>query len=122
MTARTIAVAWTVFILVACLLPADELPNLESLPLSSDKWVHLLLFLGFGVSWMVAAPTRVRAITVGGILLALGTETGQRLLPINRSGDPYDALADLIGLAIGVGIGVWVASRRPEQRQAGRRV
>lgn len=111
MTARLLASAWTLVILVACLLPAEGLPDLEFVPLSADKWIHLLLFIGFGLTWATAIPHRVGWVLGAGVALAIATEVGQWALPINRSGDPFDALADVLGLLAGVAIGRWIVTR-----------
>ena len=109
---RRLAIAWTVAIAVACTVPGDQVPDVEFRLLSPDKVVHVVMFLGFGWLWVRAAPLRPRAVAVGGTGFALATEVWQTVLPIGRSGDPYDVVADLAGLAVGIVLGLW--QRRAE--------
>ena len=37
-----------------------------------------------------------------GVLFAGGTEVYQQIIPVRRMSDPYDALADAVGLLIGI--------------------
>ena len=119
---RGLAIGWTVLIVAACLVPGDQVPEVELRLLSPDKVVHVVLFLVFGWLWMRAAPRaspsarfRTGAVVAGGVALALAIEVAQSVLPINRLGDPYDVAADLAGLALGVGLVVW-----DRRRAAGR--
>lgn len=121
MTWRRLAVAWTVLIVAACLVPGDRVPEVELRLLSPDKVVHVGMFFLFGWLWMRATPPaapaswpRTGAVVAGGVALAVAIEVAQDVLPINRFGDPYDAVADLAGLALGVGLGLW------QRRSAGR--
>ena len=104
------AIAWTVAIGVACSLPGSTIP--DSPVLGVDKWVHAGLFLGFGALWSLAAPGRAWAVLAAGLAYAVAIEVWQGALPIGRSPDPYDALADAVGLVAGLGLAAW-ARRRP---------
>ena len=101
---RALAVLWTLAILAGCSIPGRDLPSV-GLP-SFDKLVHALLFAGFGVLWLRAlgGPLRRRVAWVlgTGAAYAVLTEFYQGLLPFERSPDPWDALANLIGLGLGV--------------------
>lgn len=101
--ARPLALVWTLIIVAGCLLPGDSLP--ESVLLSYDKLLHLLAFAGFGLAWSLAAPRARWPIFAAGLLLALLTEGLQHVLPLGRSLDPLDALADTAGLLLGLGLG-----------------
>ena len=103
---RRLAVAWTVLIAVACLIPGDRVPDVELRLLAPDKVVHVVMFLGFGALWMRVAD-RPLAVAVSGVAFALAIEVWQTVLPIGRLGDPYDVVADLAGLAAGIGVGLW---------------
>lgn len=109
------AVLWTMGILVACSLPASSLSSIGP-ALSYDKIAHLGLFAVFGFLWMRAffppesdrswawlRRLSIRLLLLGG-LFAIGTEVYQQVLPIQRLADPFDALADGIGLAAGIGL------------------
>ena len=108
---RGLAVTWTLAITVACLLPSQDLPELRFLPFSPDKFVHVGMFVGFGALWLAVAPRRAVAVAVAGVALGVGIEGLQGLLPVNRSPDPLDALADVVGLALGIGLARYVARR-----------
>ncbi len=109
MTPTRLAVLWTVTVLAACSFPAAEITPPEFLPLAADKWVHAGMFLVFGVLWMQAVPNRAWAVLAAGVAFGIGTELWQGLLPIGRFPDPLDAAADVVGLAIGVPLGGWIA-------------
>ena len=111
---RRLAIAWTVLIVAACTVPGNQVPEVELRLVSPDKLVHVGMFLLFGWLWVRAAPSRAGAVVAGGVALAVGIEVWQAALPINRFGDPYDVVADLVGLAIGVALGLWLqrSSRR----------
>lgn len=72
----------------------------------TDKFVHPLLFL---VPVVVGALWRRRVLPVAIVftLHAPVSELVQHYLLPNRSGDPWDAVADLLG----VGLGILVARR-----------
>lgn len=117
------AILWTAFIVIACSVPAQSLSPIEP-GLGVDKIAHFVLFAIFGGLWMrvVCPPTRANARTclrrrglafvAMGSLFAGGTEVYQHVLPIQRFGDPYDALADGIGLFAGVAFYVLYAWRK----------
>ena len=107
---RWLAALWTAGIVVACSIPAASLSPIKP-ALSADKLIHFGLFAVFGGLWMRAlCPPRAAAhlcryslyLLVGGSLFAVGTEVYQHVLPIQRRGDPYDALADGSGLLLAV--------------------
>ena len=108
MTPTARAVAWTVLIVVACLVPGSSLPGVTFVPFSVDKWVHVGMFVGFGALWLAACPGRTWAVVGWGLALAVAIEVWQGALPIGRSPDPFDALADAVGLALGVGLALAV--------------
>lgn len=108
-----LAVGWTLMILALCTVPGVDLP-LQGISL--DKLVHLLLFIGFGFLWLRATdhPWKYLWVLLGGIAFGVGTEFYQGLLPWERTPDPYDALANVVGTL--VGLGLYAALNR---RQAG---
>jgi hypothetical protein len=119
MTRRTLAAsAWTVVVIVLCLIPRrtlDEVPGLTghwiwdlylSIP-HKDKVIHASLFCIFAWLWARALGDGRRAwalIILGGLALVAVTELGQSLPWIDRSTDILDALADVVGLALGLGL------------------
>jgi hypothetical protein len=106
----TLAVMWTVLILISCWTPADWLPVKESegsgwhIP-NSDKAVHAGMFLVFAVLWLEASPDkkgRFVWVALGGLALAAVTELGQNIPALKRDGEIADALADAAGVVIGL--------------------
>ena len=76
----------------------------------SDKMVHLLVFLVPVAVALLAGAARWLVVAVFGAH-ALVSEVVQGVLLPTRSGDAADALADLVGIALGVGL-VCVLVRR----------
>jgi VanZ family protein len=94
--------ALTVLVSLAVLFtPGDGVP---SAPPGVDKLVHLALFAALASAgcWAGARP-RVLAVLL--VAYALVSEVVQALAPLNRSGSLADAVADLIGVALGLLVG-----------------
>ena len=108
-----LAVFWTAAILGGLSLPPSSLSPVQTL-LSFDKLIHAVLFGVFGLLWMrVLCPPAVAGrgtvlrwrggpLLGVGVLFAGGTEVYQHVIPVRRMSDPYDALADAVGLLIGI--------------------
>lgn len=107
--AAWLAGLWTLVLWVGCSIPGSEIPEVRLL--AADKLAHVFLFAVFAVLWARAAPGRWVAIAGGGLGFGVFTEVWQHLLPIGRTGDPFDVVADAVGLAVGLGA-VWGAARR----------
>ena len=97
--ARSLFAALLGLTLVVMLTPADELAD----PGLDDKVSHLLTFAALAVSGRLALVP-VRPLAVALAAYALLTEVLQALLPIGRHGDPLDWLADVVGVALGLGL------------------
>lgn len=100
-----IAVLWTLLILVACLIPGNEIPDVK-VPLA-DKWVHFAIFGGFAFLWICVYrhPGTRKGIFIALLTAALGyaVELLQGSgITRGRSYDPYDLLADSIGGILGL--------------------
>ncbi len=97
---RVLAVLWTVLIVAACSIPGRDLPEMDVVGL--DKLVHFTLFAGLGWLWMRALhrplKKRMWRVLTAGLAFAVLTELYQGLLPFDRIPDPYDALANALGL------------------------
>lgn len=91
-----LAVLWTLGILLACSLPGESLPSVGLF--AFDKLIHFGLFAGFGVLWCWALPGRTTRVLLFGLAYAVLTEVYQGFLPFERTPDPYDALANALGL------------------------
>ncbi len=111
MTPTRLAVLWTVAVLAACSVPGSQIAPPEALPFAFDKWVHAGMFLGFGLLWVRARPQRVGQVLAAGVAFGIGIEIWQGLLPIGRFPDPLDAVADVVGLVVGVGLAVALGRR-----------
>lgn len=120
---RILAVGWTLAILVAYSIPAPGMPA-ETL-LQVDKAAHFVMFLGFGFLWMhaihprpperkrkITSPARAFALIGVGIGLSVLAELYQSMLP-HRAAEPYDAVANILGVAVAVSaFWWWYPSRR----------
>ena len=96
-----LAVAWTLLILALCSIPGGSLPTAPGLSL--DKVGHAGMFAVFAWLWLHATPPgKAGWVLAGGAAFAVATEVYQGLLPFDRTPDPFDALADLAGLFLGL--------------------
>lgn len=103
-TAR-IASLWTFLILVACLIPGRDVPDVQ-VPFA-DKWVHFGIFAGFSFLWTCTFKrASLRAALSTGILSVLLGYAVELLqgsgITEGRSYDLYDLLADSIGGILGL--------------------
>ena len=72
---------------------------------SPDKLLHFCGFLILAILWLRVYPTSAARIIVYGALFGILVEVYQHVMPIGRSFDIADALADFVGLLVGVQIG-----------------
>jgi VanZ family protein len=107
---RLIAFAWTAGLFASTLAPGEYVPAVPLL--SFDKVVHVALFFGFAMLWLALYPARRLAIVLAGLGLAVAIEVLQHTLPIHRSGDAADVLADAVGLALALGTHGWLHRTR----------
>jgi VanZ family protein len=94
-----LALGWSIAIFIACSVPQNGVPSLSN----SDKVQHAAVFLVFGVLWMWSGRKPGWVIGVGsgfGMLI----EIWQGVMPLGRSFDWYDGLADAVGVLLGVGL------------------
>lgn len=98
---RNVAIAWTVLILLLWSVPG---PNLPPGPIGLDKLVHLALFLGFTILWRRAYPSPRSRFWIGGlgILYGWGLEVYQGTLIPGRFADAQDAIANAMGVGLGL--------------------
>ena len=108
-----VALGWTLIIFVGCSIPSNGISHAFT---SKDKLLHVGIFLLFGYLWRRAGYS-VWSVMLTGATYGLLIEIWQGIMPFNRSFDLYDALADTVGTALGIGL-VWVVaivvSRRKE--------
>lgn len=103
--AVVLALSWTILILVACLIPGREVPDVH-IPMI-DKWVHFVIFGGFSFLWLCTFhknnTTKSILIFLASVLLGYVVELLQGSgITAGRSYDVYDILADAIGGLMGV--------------------
>jgi len=105
--------AWTLLILLVCLMPGDKLSSSSFLSFKgADKLVHftlylvLLILIGKGlVSYFQSSYSRNRIIALSFLyclFLGIGVEFIQSVFIAGRLGDFFDVLANAIGSSIGV--------------------
>ena len=106
-----LAIGWTVAIFVACSWPGNGVPNLSN----NDKWGHAFVFFVFGIFWVWSG--RKPGWVIGtGIAYGMLIEIWQGVMPLGRSFDWYDGLADAVGVLIGVGLVLLSGSTRCRPR------
>ena len=97
-----------VIALIMLFSPGSTVP---SGPENSDKVTHTLMFVVLAMTSLHARiPWWLTALWL--IAFAAVSEVLQGVLPISRSGSVWDAAADLVGIAIGIGIAAAVGYRR----------
>ena len=117
----TILLIWAAIIMIIMAIPGNYIPKANSFwsLFSPDKIVHLFLFgpLGYllanysGTKDFPATKTVIFSLTLG-IIYAILTEVLQFFVFVGRNGNVYDAIADTVGLIIGLFIFV----RKPKGR------
>jgi len=103
-----VAVSLSVIVLFT---PESGVP---SSPPGTDKIVHCALFALLAWTGLRAASSRVLARRVLGGLVgyAVLSEVLQELIvPLHRSGDPLDALTDVVGIGLGWAVCTLLARR-----------
>ncbi len=99
-----LAVYWMV------LFAGTHIPLPETtLPQSSDKWAHVagyaLLAILLGAWWSARRPLGAKTLVVlFGVLAAYGIADELLQIPVNRTADILDWVADAAGAAIGLGL------------------
>ncbi|NET33617.1 MAG: VanZ family protein [Cyanothece sp. SIO1E1] len=100
-----LAAVWTALILILCSIPGNELPSVQIVSL--DKFIHAGLFAVFAILWLrdrPKSPQRIKWVIIGGIAYGILTEFYQDWFTVGRSADPLDAVANTIGLVLGIGL------------------
>lgn len=102
---KYLAFAITLIIFVLCTMPSENLPE------ANDKTAHFVAFAGWAFCWQFAFKNYTKTLVLG-IIYGILIEFWQGLLPISfhRSFDWYDALADGVGVIIGL-LAVFFATR-----------
>lgn len=97
---KYLAFAVTLIIFILCTIPSDQLPKGEDF---NDKNAHFIVFAGWAFCWQFAFKDYKKTLLLG-IFYGVFIEFWQGSLPksFNRNFDWYDALADSIGVVIGL--------------------
>jgi VanZ family protein len=93
--------------LVVLFNPASATPAVWQ---GMDKLVHLALFAALALTGRRAGLPPV-GLVVGLVVYAGLSEVLQGVLPLGRTADPLDALTDVVGVAVGLVVARWTASR-----------
>ncbi len=94
------ALGWTLIMFIGCSIPGSGLPHAFT---SRDKLLHVGIFLIFGFLWR-RLGYRAWVVLLAGAAYGMLIEIWQGVMPINRSFDLYDALADTAGTVLGIGL------------------
>jgi len=111
-----LAVLWTLLIMVALTIPGSSIPDSNILQL--DKLIHASLFLVLTLLWLAALSqgSLLRGMIILAAILAYAvlTELYQEVMPIRRSADLLDSLADAVGALLAFLL--WIAPRKALER------
>lgn len=99
---KYLAFTITLIIFLLCTIPSENLPKNENF---NDKTAHFVVFAGWAFCWQFAFKNYSKTLILG-ILYGILIEFWQGSLPVSfhRSFDWYDALADGVGVIIGLAI------------------
>lgn len=110
MNAKLLALLWAVLILALCSIPGPELPDVDVLGI--DKVGHFGMFFVGAFVWMRAWPRSTARVLGAGLAFSILTEIYQGVMPfLGRSADPFDIVADALGLAVGLLLWRWLRHR-----------
>lgn len=109
------------------LLPHSSLPSTPAaaqpyIPSQSDKALHFICFFALTATfYFILDTTRRRVIhitlIVCTLVLAVGSEVAQGLLPNDREFDPWDVLANVLGSLAALGLSSAYHRRAAERRR-----
>jgi VanZ family protein len=85
-------------ILWLSLAPTEDLPQVTLW----DKLEHAIAYLGLAVLGGLAFPNHLWRMVGGLFTFGVGVEVFQALMALGRQGDPADALANTLGIALGL--------------------
>lgn len=80
------------------LAPTSALPEVSL----SDKIEHTIAYFGLTLLGAFAFPLRLSRLAAGLFLAGVGIEILQTVMALGRHGDPADALANTLGIALGL--------------------
>ncbi|MFK7845033.1 MAG: VanZ family protein [Rhodothermales bacterium] len=95
------AIGWTLLIVAGCSIPGNDIPQIGFDLFEFDKLIHFTFFLLYGWLWSKALPnipSKLLWVGLSGICFGVATEIYQGMLPWDRTPDPMDAIANMLGL------------------------
>jgi VanZ family protein len=111
----------------AGLLPHSSLPSApdsvrDRIPAQSDKVLHFLCFFALSACFYFILDTTRRRVLhltliVCTLVLGVGSEIAQGLLPNDREFDPWDVLANVVGSLAAIGMANAYSRRAAERRR-----
>lgn len=111
MNHKLLAILWALVILALCSIPGPDLPDVNIFGI--DKVGHFGVFFIGAFLWMQAWPRSTARVLAAGLVFSILTEIYQGVLPfLGRSPDPFDVVADALGLVIGLLLWRWLRHRR----------
>lgn len=109
------------------LLPSSSLPSTPAaaqpyIPRQSDKALHFICFFALTATFYFILDTSRRRVIhltliVCTLVLAVGSEVAQGLLPNDRDFDPWDVLANVLGSLAALGLSSAYHRRAAERRR-----
>lgn len=109
---KALSIGWALFIFALCSIPGASVPDLTLF--TFDKLGHFGMFFVGALLWLRTWPERAGWVFAAGVAFSVGTELYQGLVPfLGRSADPFDVLADVLGLVAGLGLWLWLQRHRP---------
>ncbi|KAL2842340.1 hypothetical protein BJY01DRAFT_216571 [Aspergillus pseudoustus] len=107
------------------LLPHSDSPSVPARLQPNDKFLHLITFFALSLIFYWIPDTSRRrtlhlTLVVCTLVLGVGSEILQGILPNDRSFDPFDILANIVGSAGAVGLCSWYHRRMLERRRKAR--
>ena len=109
--ALLVAIIWSVVILLLTGLPGNSFPKVSQWMdvLQPDKLVHIGMFFPFVLFWQayifyknIAVVKSIMIVGGFGIIYAILTEVLQHYVFIGRNANYPDAIADIIGVILGL--------------------
>lgn len=102
-----IFVAAVAVILYMTLAPREDVPGSDAI---WDKAAHSIAFGLLAIVGLLMSTHRRWLVALSVVGLGIGIELAQAVMPYGRQGDWRDALADIIGVVLGVIL--WAIARR----------
>jgi hypothetical protein len=113
-TWRRLAGGWAAVVFVLMAWPGEKIPSIPALDF--DKVLHALVF-GTLAGLLLLGGWRVRTVALSVSAFGILTELWQHLTPFGRTGDVYDAFADVAGVGLACAIAwAWRKKRQPKQK------